>query len=125
METKLISSLSICGRLTINMHSLNNEGGEGNQILTRQVTIVDKEGNFSTVNAISGDMLKHIQAEHFWTIAVEKGLSLSTACRKFDANRITADDEFIKYFKKSVKLKSDIFPRLTNPENPTLLISDM
>ncbi|MBN2571402.1 MAG: DevR family CRISPR-associated autoregulator [Ignavibacteriales bacterium] len=100
METKQLSSLSICGQLTINMHSLNNEGGEGNQILTRQVTIVDKEGNFKTVNAVSGDMLKHIQAEHFWNIAVENGLSLSSACRKFDANRITADDEFIKSFKK-------------------------
>ncbi len=42
METKQLSSLSICGRLILNMHSLNNEGGEGNQILTRQVTIVDK-----------------------------------------------------------------------------------
>jgi CRISPR-associated protein Cst2 len=100
METKQLSSLSICGRLTLDMHSLNNEGGEGNQILTRQVTIVDKEGNFSTVNAVSGDMLKHIQSEHFWSIAMENNLALSSACRKFDANRITADNEFINSFKK-------------------------
>jgi CRISPR-associated protein Cst2 len=32
--TKNISSISISGELTLNMHSLNNEGGEGNQILT-------------------------------------------------------------------------------------------
>ncbi|MGB9632265.1 MAG: DevR family CRISPR-associated autoregulator, partial [Chloroflexaceae bacterium] len=32
---KPIYSLSICGRLTLELHSLNNEGGEGNQTMTR------------------------------------------------------------------------------------------
>lgn len=95
-----LSSLSISGRLTLNMHSLNNEGGEGNQILTRQVTIVDKDGKFATVNAVSGDMLKHIQAEHFWSIALEENLSLSDACKEFHPNRITASEEFRKSFNK-------------------------
>jgi CRISPR-associated protein Cst2 len=36
-----IRSLSLSGRLTLDMHSLNNEGGEGNQIQTRMVHIVD------------------------------------------------------------------------------------
>ncbi len=94
MESKQLSSLSICGRLTLNMHSLNNEGGEGNQILTRHVTIVDKEGKPSTVNAVSGDMLKHIQAEHFWNIARENNLKLCSACSCFNANRISGADEF-------------------------------
>ena len=98
-----LASLSICGRLTLNMHSLNNEGGEGNQILTRQVTVVDKEGNFSTVNAVSGDMLKHIQAEHFWSIALEDDLPLSSACKKFSANRITEAKEFTSSFTKETK----------------------
>ncbi len=96
-----LSSLSINGRLTLNMHSLNNEGGEGNQILTRQVTIVDKKGNFSTVNAVSGDMLKHIQAEHFWSIALEEELPLSDACKEFHPNRITASEKFRKAFTKA------------------------
>lgn len=100
MSQLTLSSLSICGRLTLDMHSLNNEGGEGNQILTRQVTIVDKDGKFATVNAVSGDMLKHIQSEHFWAIAVDENLPLSSACKKFDANRITASEEFISSFKK-------------------------
>ena len=95
-----ISSISVNGRIIINMHSLNNEGGEGNQIITRKVTIIDKDGEFTTVNAISGDMLKHIQAEHLWNIAMEEGLSLSSACKMFDANRITASEEFSKSFKK-------------------------
>ena len=30
--TNPIVSLSIAARMTLNMHSLNNEGGEGNQI---------------------------------------------------------------------------------------------
>jgi CRISPR-associated protein Cst2 len=95
-----ISSISICGRITLNMHSLNNEGGEGNQIITRQVTIVNGVGNFTVVNAVSGDMLKHIQAEHFWRIAMEDGLALSSACKSFNANRITASEEFISSFVK-------------------------
>ncbi len=83
------------------MHSLNNEGGEGNQILTRQVTIINKEGEPVTVNAVSGDMLKHIQAEHLYNIAIETGLKLCNSCKVFNANRITGDEEFTKSFKKT------------------------
>jgi CRISPR-associated protein Cst2 len=97
---KAISSISICGRITLNMHSLNNEGGEGNQTLTRQVTIIDEKGEFATVNAVSGDMLKHIQAEHFWKIAVDEKLALSSACKRFSANRITESPEFTSSFEK-------------------------
>ena len=50
--TKTISSISICGEITLNLHSLNNEGGEGNQIMTRQLTIVDKDGKEQTVTAL-------------------------------------------------------------------------
>lgn len=97
---KILSSLSICGRITLNMHSLNNEGGEGNQILTRQVTIIDKQGEFATVNAVSGDMLKHIHAEHLWHIATQNKIKLCSSCKQFNANRITASQSFIKGFKK-------------------------
>lgn len=89
-----ISSISINGRVTLNMHALNNEGGEGNQLLTRQVTIIDETGKPVTVNAISGDMLKHIQAEHLYNIAKEEGLNLCSSCAVFNANRITAASEF-------------------------------
>ena len=100
-EKKAISSLSISGRIILNMHSLNNEGGEGNQILTRQVTIIDKDGNPVPVNAVSGDMLKHIQAEHLYNIAIESGLNLCESCKVFNANRITGDKKFTQSFKKS------------------------
>jgi CRISPR-associated protein Cst2 len=89
-----IRSISITGHLTLDLHSLNNEGAEGNQTQTRMVHIVDGEGNLQVVNGISGDMFKHIQAEHFQELAVEAGLPLCAGCRKFDANRINADTEF-------------------------------
>ncbi len=42
-----IASLSIAARATLDMHSLNNEGGEGNQIQTRMVDIVDHRGEIA------------------------------------------------------------------------------
>jgi len=90
-----INTVSISGRLGLQLHSLNNEGGEGNQIATRQVTVVDAQGQLHNVNAVSGDMFKHIQAEHLAAIAREKGLPLCSACRRLDPNRIQADREFL------------------------------
>lgn len=89
-------SLSISARATLDMHSLNNEGGEGNQIQTRMVNIVDQHGQLQNVNAISGDMFKHIQAEHLFRIARENAaLPLCAGCQEFNANRINADSDFI------------------------------
>ncbi|HEY77061.1 MAG TPA: DevR family CRISPR-associated autoregulator [Thermoflexia bacterium] len=95
-DRKPVYSLSISGRLTLEMHSLNNEGGEGNQTMTRTVTLVDTDGNVHKVNAISGDMFKHIQAEHFYLLARERGLPLCAGCQTFRADRILGDGEFIK-----------------------------
>lgn len=88
-------SLSVSARLTLDLHSLNNEGGEGNQIQTRMVNIVDEGGRLHNVNAISGDMFKHIQAEHLFHLARENSnLPLCAGCREFNANRINADRAF-------------------------------
>ncbi len=92
-----VRSISICGEATLDLHALNNEGAEGNALMTRMVDIVDQQGNLHTVNAVSGDMLKHIQAEHLYHHALENGLPLCNACKKFDANRICADEEFTKH----------------------------
>jgi len=103
MTTK-VYSISICARVTLDMHSLNNEGSEGTQIQTRMVDIVAADGRLYNVNAISGDMFKHIQAEHLYHIARNgKNLPLCTACQLFDANRISADGEYIA----QIKGKSD------------------
>lgn len=94
-----IYSLSIAARATLDMHSLNNEGGEGNQIQTRMVDIVDHEGELRNVNAISGDMLKHIQAEHLFLLSRERNLPLCAGCRQFNANRINADSDWMESIK--------------------------
>ena len=86
-----VASISISARATLDMHSLNNEGGEGNQIQTRMVDIVGADGRLHNVNAISGDMLKHIQAQHFFELARANGLPLCAGCQQFNANRINAD----------------------------------
>src|SRR6266581_2993849 len=96
-----IASVSIAARATLDMHSLNNEGGEGNQIQTRMVDIVDHEGNLHNVNAISGDMLKHVLTEHFYHQARAQGAPLCQSCQRFNANRINADKNFIKGAEKA------------------------
>jgi len=98
-EKKAVYSLSICGRAILDMHSLNNEGGEGNQIATRMVNVVYRdrasgEYKLATVNAISGDMFKHIQAEHLYLLAKGK-LPLCAGCQKFSASRILDDANFM------------------------------
>jgi CRISPR-associated protein Cst2 len=99
MYNKIISSISICGEIGLNMHSLNNEGGEGNQTLTRHVTVVDEKGKIYTVNSVSGDMLKHIQAEHLFNISRSRGLPLCEKCTVFNANRISGDEDFTEQSK--------------------------
>lgn len=95
MSKTPIYSISICARATMDMHSLNNEGGEGNQIQTRMVNIVDQDGELQNVNAVSGDMYKHIQAAHLFEIARSNpGIPLSDGAAEFNANRINADSAF-------------------------------
>ncbi|MCI0713896.1 MAG: DevR family CRISPR-associated autoregulator, partial [Chloroflexi bacterium] len=104
--TDSLYSLSISARATLDMHSLNNEGGEGNQIQTRMVNIVGEDGQLHNVNAISGDMFKHIQAEHLFRISREDDtLPLCAGCQTFNANRINADDEFQSFLGETEERK--------------------
>lgn len=105
-------NLSIAAQATLNLHSLNNEGSEGNQMQTRMVTISDEEGRLHTVNAISGDMLKHIQAEHLYAISRDQKLPLCAACAIFDANRMSADENFRAWVKKEKPTQIQIVDRL-------------
>lgn len=93
--TTSIYSLSLAINATLDLHNLNNEGNEGNQLQTRMVDIVGSDGGLYNVNAISGDMLKHIQAEHFYNLARQRGLPLCDGCKLFNPNRINADSGFI------------------------------
>jgi CRISPR-associated protein Cst2 len=85
-------SLSISGQMSLQLHALNNEGNEGNQSLTRRYYVIEKgdpEPKF--VNGVSGDMFKHIQAEHLHRISIESGLSLSEGGKQFHPDRIGYD----------------------------------
>jgi len=99
---KPVFSLSIAARAVLNLHSLNNEGGEGNQIQTRMVNVF-ADGRLHSVNAISGDMFKHIQSEHLHRLAVQTGLPLSSGARLFNANRINYDLDIDKGFLNQLK----------------------
>lgn len=87
-----VYSISISGLLSWQLHALNNEGNEGNQSLTRRYYILQKGMNEPEyVNGISGDMMKHIQAEHLHRVAIESGLSLSEGGKRFDPDRVGYD----------------------------------
>jgi CRISPR-associated protein Cst2 len=123
-------SLSICGRITLNLHSLNNEGGEGNQTLTRQVNIVARDENgqpkLHAVNAISGDMIKHIQAEHLHRICIADGLDLCGGCRTFSANRVNDDQGFFQQLGKerdNVEVIKRLLPACTMDDLLGILIT--
>lgn len=89
-----VYSISISGLISLQLHALNNEGTEGNQSLTRRYYIVEKgnpEPKF--VNGISGDTIKHIQAEHLHRICTESELPLSEGGKQCNPDRIGFDIE--------------------------------
>jgi CRISPR-associated protein Cst2 len=90
----MINSLSLCAELVIDLHNLNSEGTEGNQQQTRMVHIVDKEGKSYIVNAISGDMFKHIFVEHLTPLLEQANQPLSVGARVLNPDRITIDPDF-------------------------------
>jgi CRISPR-associated protein Cst2 len=96
-----ISSLSMSAQVTIDLHNLNNEGTEGNQQQTRMVHIIDQRRHRSIVNAISGDMFKHILVEHLVPLLKETGQPLSPGAAVHDADRINAlNQAFVDFCEK-------------------------
>jgi CRISPR-associated protein Cst2 len=93
MTTQPIYSIAISAQAILSLHSLNNEGSEGNQSQTRMVNVMDTSRNLHSVNAISGDMFKHIQAEHLHRLALAAKLPLSDGARAFIADRVNSDIE--------------------------------
>src|SRR5215475_8118439 len=90
----MIQSLSLSAEVTLALHNLNSEGTEGNQQQTRVVHIVDGDGKHHAVNAISGDMFKHIYVRHLTAILRELGQPLSAAAALGSPDRITTDADF-------------------------------
>ncbi len=85
-----LRTLTLCARVTLDLHNLNNEGTEGNQQQTRMVTVLDQKGERKVVNAVSGDMLKHMLVGHLIPLLDGAGQPLSPGARVHDADRISA-----------------------------------
>lgn len=90
----MIQSLSLCAEVTLGLHNLNSEGAEGNQQQTRVVHVIDPSGKRHAVNAISGDMFKHIFVQHLTEILRASGQPLSAGAANGGADRITIDPAF-------------------------------
>lgn len=90
----MIQSLSLCAEVTLALHNLNSEGNEGNQQQTRMVQVIDAGGNRHSVNAVSGDMFKHIFVQHLTAILRARGEPLSPGAALGSSDRITIDPEF-------------------------------
>jgi CRISPR-associated protein Cst2 len=113
-----VHALSLCARITLDLHSLNNEGTEGNQQQTRMVHIIDETGRRAVVNAISGDMFKHMLVEHLIPLLQDASQPLSPGARVHDADRINAMNEaFVEFCGQKeggryVAAESDIMTRM-------------
>lgn len=92
MDIQNVQNLTLVGRLSINLASLNNEGTEGNATQPRTATIVD-DGELYTVPVISGDMLKYWHVKHLCAIAQDRDLPLSenNARKNPNPNRLKAE----------------------------------
>lgn len=110
----MIYSLSLCAEVVLDLHNLNSEGTEGNQQQTRMVHIVDKDGKRHIVNAVSGDMFKHIFVEHLTPLLEQVGQPLSSGARALNPDRITIDPGFkeaIKDKKQGSAIQAEMLRR--------------
>ena len=103
-----ITSMAISARITLDLHSLNNEGTEGNQQQTRMVHILDASGERAVVNAISGDMMKHILVEHLTPLLVSAEQPVCKNARALHPDRILLDEGFKVFVKDNKKGNSEI-----------------
>jgi len=90
----MIQSISLSAEVTLALHNLNSEGTEGNQQQTRTVHVIDADGKRHAVNAVSGDMFKHIYTQHLTAILAAQGQPLSTGAAAGGPDRITLDADF-------------------------------
>ena len=80
--TNPIYELAIIGRITWDLHSLNNEGSIGNVTEPRTVMLAD--GTKS--DGVSGEMLKHAHVQALWQIGRGE-LPLCSNCRNLEPNK--------------------------------------
>ena len=125
-NTFTVYSISISGILSWQLHALNNEGNEGNQTLTRRYYIIEKnDPEPKYVNGVSGDMLKHIQAEHLHRVATDENLNLSEGGKEFNPDRIGYDIEKATKEKPYFSAKEDSLETQTAKVLRDCTISDL
>src|SRR5271156_6064366 len=109
----MIQSLSLCAEVTLALHNLNSEGTEGNQQQTRMVHVIDATGTRHCVNAVSGDMFKHIYVRHLTAILRAQGEPLSVGAAAGSPDRITVDPEFKSAIKgrSAVEVQTEMLTR--------------
>ncbi len=90
----MIQSISVSAEVTLALHNLNSEGVEGNLQQTRIVHVIDPSGERHAVNAVSGDMFKHIYVQHLTAALAADGQPLSKGAALGSADRITVDADF-------------------------------
>ncbi|GEM_PF-6987713 len=109
-------SISFMARATYNLHALNNEKTDGNSTLIRNVGIVvpnsdDNRKEYEIVNAISGNMFRHIFSSHLVNVARDMGLQISRPAIDGHPQRIWADLEFQDFLKGSPSI-DEIYDKL-------------
>jgi len=82
-----VYEIAITLRAEIDAHSLNNEGTIGNVTEPRTVALADG----SVTDGISGEMLKHMHANAFWSI-IDKNM-LCVSCQGFSPMKASANPE--------------------------------
>lgn len=83
-EKNEVFELVIIGRVTWNLHSLNNEGTIGN--VTEPRTVVLWDG--TKTDGVSGEMMKHIHAFWTWLQARQNNLPLCDGCKEFKPQKV-------------------------------------
>ena len=109
----MIQSLSLCAEMTLALHNLNSEGTEGNQQQTRMVHVIDSTGKRHVVNAVSGDMFKHIYVKHLTAVLRAQGQPLSTGAATGSPDRVTVDPDFKTAIKgrNAVEVQTEMLTR--------------
>lgn len=104
---RALTGVSIAARATLSAHALNNEGTINNAQVERQVNVIH-DGEVVTVNAISGDVLKHGFIDHLRALALgmNGALPVCSACQRGDPNRINEDHQFQEALKSIDKANS-------------------
>jgi CRISPR-associated protein Cst2 len=91
-QNNKVYEVAIVGRITWNLHSLNNEGNVGNVIEPRTLILADG----TLTDGISGEMLKHIHAYCLWQLISEKTKNLCSSCQEFNPERADANEQVRK-----------------------------